>query len=203
MSGRKVNSNAWGENFAEELRWELYELAQPPREGEAERPWLRDYRTDVAPYLQRQGYTVPSRAAWYRFLGRMREADAAKRILSVESARRIARGIQKVKVDNALAADMFTALSVDAATLGNEEGAKMLADAAAKYAAASLAERKLDLDRAAQATKEETLRLAREKFEAAEKRLAAVREACEGAKAAPGGLTPETLRKIEEAAGLL
>lgn len=203
MSGRKVHSNAWGEGFAEELRWELYELAQPPREGEAERPWLRDYRTDVAPYLQRQGYTVPSRAAWYRFLGRMREADAAKRILSVESARRIARGIQKVKVDNALAADMFTALSVDAATLGNEEGAKMLADAAAKYAAASLAERKLDLDRAAQATKEEQLRLAREKWEAAEKRLAAVREACEGAKAAPGGLTPETLRKIEEAAGLL
>ena len=80
------------------------------------------------------------------------------------------KGIQKVQVDNALAADMFTALSVDAATLGNEEGAKMLADAAAKYAAAALAEKKLELDRAAQATKEEQLRLARETFEAQQRR---------------------------------
>lgn len=199
---RKTNSNAWGENFAEELRWELYELSQPPREGEAERPWLRDYRADVAPYMQRMGYAVPSRSSWYRFLGRMREADAAKRILSVESARRIARGIQKVKVDNALAADMFTALSVDAATLGNEEGAKMLADAAAKYAAASLAERKLDLDRAAQATKEEQLRLAREKWEDQQRRNAEAKAALEGV-ASAGGLSPETLAEIERAAKLL
>ncbi len=199
---RKTNSNAWGQDLAEAQRWELYELAKAPAEDE-ERPWLRDYRRDVVPYLEGIGLPVPSRAGWYRFLGRMREAEAAKRILSVESSKRIARGIQKVQVDNALAADMFTALSVDAAALGNDEGAKMLADAAAKYAAAALAEKKLELGRAAQATKEEQLRLAREKFEAAEKRLAAVREACEGAKAAPGGLTPETLRKIEEAAGLL
>lgn len=196
-TAKKIRSDAWGEDFAEELKWELYELSQPPREGEADRPWLRDYKWDVVPYLERQGHTVPSRSAWYRFLGRMREADAAKRILSVESSKRIARGIQKVKVDNALAADMFTALSVDAATLGNEEGAKMLADAAAKYAAAALAEKKLVLDRAAQATKEEQLRLAREKFEAAERREAAAKGVIGDTKLSDG----DKLAKMKEIFG--
>ena len=55
----------------------------------------------------------------------------------------------------------------------------------------------------AQQTKDETLRLAREKFEAAEKRLAAVQDAVKSAKTSGGGLSEETLRKIEEAAGLL
>lgn len=49
---------------------------------------------------------------------------------------------------------------------------------------------------------QDSMRLAREKFEAAEKRLADVRDAI-GAARSSGGLTPETLRKIEEAAGLL
>ena len=180
---RKTNSNAWGEQFCEELKWELFELSKAPREDE-ERPWLRDYKLDVVPHLEGRGLAVPSRAGWYRFLERMREREAARRVLSVETSKRIARGIQKVQVDKKLAADMFTGLSVDAASSGNDEAAKMLADAAAKYAAADLAEKKLELDRAAQATKEEQLRLAREKFEAAEKRLA---EMAEVADAARGG----------------
>ena len=61
----------------------------------------------------------------------------------------------------------------------------------------------LKLKDRAQQTKDETLRLAREKFEAAEKRLAAVQDAVKSAKASGGGLSEETLRKIEEAAGLL
>lgn len=161
---RKTNSNAWGEQFAEDVKWELFALSKAPREDE-ERPWLRDYKLDVVPHLEGRGLAVPSRAGWYRFLERMREREAARRVLSVETSKRIARGIQKVQVDKKLAADMFTGLSVDAASSGNDEAAKMLADAAAKYAAADLAEKKLELDRAAQATKEEQLRLAREKFE--------------------------------------
>ena len=73
--------------------------------------------------------------------------------------------------------------------------------------AASLADRQLHaeelkLKAAAQGTKDETLKLAREKFEAAEKRLKAVKDAVNSAKS-KGGLTKETLRQIEEAAGLL
>ena len=60
----------------------------------------------------------------------------------------------------------------------------------------------INLKAAAQATKDDQLKLAREKFEAAEKRLNAVAEAVKTAKA-KGGLTEETLKRIEEAAGLL
>ena len=50
---------------------------------------------------------------------------------------------------------------------------------------------KLDLDRAAQATKEEQLRLAREKFEAAERREAAIAEAADAARG--GKIDPAAL----------
>jgi hypothetical protein len=173
----KVRQDAWGEDLPEEVRRELYAFTKAPtaEEKAAGRPWLRDFFRDVAPLLEARGIAAPSRAGWYRFLGRMREEESAARIISVETSKRIAQGIQRADVDCRLAADMFTALSVDAAAQGNGEAAKILGDAAAKYAAAALAAEKLSLDRAAQKTKEDALALAREKFEAAEKREAAAR----------------------------
>lgn len=202
---RKTNSNAWGEDLPEDTRWEIYALTKPPTEEEREtgRAWLRDFRADVLPWLSLQGYVAPSRAAWYRFLGRMREAEAAKTIIGVETSKRIAQGVVRADIDARLAAEMMTALSVDAAARGNGEAAKILADSAAKYHAAAQGAERLRLDAARQKTAEGQLRLAREKFEAAEKRLAAVQEAVKSAKATGGGLSEETLRKIEEAAGLL
>lgn len=193
---KKIRVDAWGEGLAEDVRWSIFGMTQAPREGE-ERPWLRTF-DDAGKWLSANGYDLPSRAGWYRFLERMREREAARRVLSVETSKRIARGIQKVQVDKKLAADMFTGLSVDAASSGNDEAAKMLADAAAKYAAADLAEKKLELDRAAQATKEEQLRLAREKFEAAEKRLAAAADTVRD-----DALTPEQqVAKMKEIFGI-
>lgn len=175
----KTHSNAWGEDLPEDVRWELYALTKPPTEAEKEagRPWLRDYRADVLPHLAAAGLAAPGRSAWYRFLGRMREAEAAKAIISVETSKRIAQGIVRADVDARLAADMMTALSVDAAAKGNDEAAKILADSAAKYHAAALGTEKLRLDEKRQRTAEEQLRLAREKFEAAERREDAARAA--------------------------
>ena len=113
---------------------------------------------------------APSRAGWYRFLGRMREDEAAQTIISVETSKRIAQGIQSAEIDYRLAADMMTALSIDAAAKGNGEAAKILGVTAAKYAKAALGEEKLKLDAARQKTADEQLKLAREKFEAAERR---------------------------------
>ena len=201
----KVNSNAWGEDLPAETRWGIYALTKPPTDEEraAGRPWLRRFPEDVRPWLSLQGIVEPSMSAWYRFLGRMREEEAAKTIIGVETSKRIARGIVRADVDARLAADMMTALSVDAAAKGNDEAAKILADSAAKYHAAAQGAERLRLDAARQKTAEAQLRLAREKFEAAERRLVAVQEAVKSAKATGGGLSEETLRKIEEAAGLL
>ena len=179
---RKTNSNAWGEDLPEDTRWEIYALTKPPTEEEREagRAGLRDFRADVLPWLSLQG--APSRAAWYRFLGRMREAEAAKTIIGVETSKRIAQGIVRADVDARLAAEMMTALSVDAAARGNGEAAKILADSAAKYHAAARDAERLRLDAARQKTAEGQLRLAREKFEAAEKRLAQMAEVADAAR---------------------
>jgi len=60
----------------------------------------------------------------------------------------------------------------------------------------------LDIKRRAQGTKEETLRLARQKFESAEARLAAARQTIERLNQS-GGLTPEARAEIEKAMGML
>ena len=203
--GLNTRSDAWEANLAADEARELYRLSKPPTEAEKKegRPWLRDFESDVVPYLSLRGIVAPGRSTWYRFLGRMREEEAAETVISVETSKRIAQGIQATEIDFRLAADMMTSLSVDEAVKGNGEAAKILGYTAAKYAKAALGEEKLKLDAARQKTADEALKLAREKFEAAEKRLKAVQDAVKSAKATGGGLSEETLKKIEEAAGLL
>lgn len=162
-SRRKVRIDAWWAGLSEEECAEIY--AKRKRA-----PWH-----ETVKWLREEKGIEVSRCGIFRFDAFMRKEEAANRILSVEASKRIAKGIQNVDVDYRLAADMFTGLSVDAAAQGNGEAAKILGDAAAKYAAAALAAEKLSLDRAAQKTKEDALALAREKFEAAEKREAAAR----------------------------
>ena len=167
----KLRSDAWEAALTAETRQELYRLTKPRAEGEPEdRPWLRDFDRDVLPYLSLQGIVAPGRSSWYRFLGRMREEEAAKTIISVETSKRIAQGIQAADIDYRLAADMMTSLSVDAAVKGNEVAAKIFGLTASKYAKASQGEEKLKLEAARQKTADAQLKLAREKFEAAERR---------------------------------
>jgi len=179
----KTHSNAWGEDLPEETRRQLYAYTKPLTEEEraAGRPWLRDFDRDVLPYLSLQGIVAPSRAGWYRFLGRMREQAAARTIIGLETSKRIAQGMAESGVDPRLAADVMTSLAVDEAAKPEEERNEkvmgIFASAAALFRTTDQRERELKLKAAAQQTKDEQLKLAREKFEAAEKRLAAVQGA--------------------------
>ena len=181
----KTRKDAWGEGLPEETRWQLYAYTKPPTDEEREgprlsRPWLRDFDRDVLPYLSLQGIVAPSRAGWYRFLQRMRIAEAEGVKFSVEAAKRIAEGVVAANVDARLAADYLTAKALDAATASDaasQKAAAILAAGAAKFHAAALAEEKLKLDAARQRTADEQLKLAREKFEAAERRENAARNA--------------------------
>ena len=208
----KTHSNAWGEDLPEETRRQLYAYTKPLTEEEREgrapsRPWLRDFDRDVLPYLSLQGIVAPSRAGWYRFLGRMREQAAARTIIGLETSKRIAQGMAESGVDPRLAADVMTSLAVDEAAKPEEERNEkvmgIFASAAAMFRTTDQRERELKLKAAAQQTKDEQLKLAREKFEAAEKRLAAVQEAVKAARATDGGLSEEALAKIEQAVGML
>lgn len=209
---RKTHSNAWGEDLPEETRRQLYAYTKPLTEEEREgrapsRPWLRDFDRDVLPYLSLHGIVAPSRAGWYRFLGRMREQAAARTIIGLETSKRIAQGMAESGVDPRLAADVMTSLAVDEAAKPEEERNEkvmgIFASAAAMFRTTDQRERELKLKAAAQQTKDEQLKLAREKFEAAEKRLAAVQEAVKAARATDGGLSEEALAKIEQAVGML
>ena len=196
----KLRSDAWEAGLSEEMRRELYRLTKTPTDEERKenRPWLRDFDRDVLPYLSLQGIAAPSRAGWYRFLGRMREAAAAKTFIRLETAKRIADGVVASHIDPTLAARMMTSLAVDEAAKPDEERnekvMQVFASSAAMFHAASAKERELELKAAAQQTKDEQLRLAREKFEAAEKRLAAVAElsdAARGGKVDPAKVADE------------
>lgn len=203
MTTHKTHSNAWGEDLPEETRRQLYAYTKPPTDEEkkAGRPWLRDFDHDVLPYLSLQGIVAPSRAGWYRFLQRMRIAEAEGVKFSVEAAKRIAEGVVAANVDARLAADYLTAKALDAATASDaasQKAAAILAAGAAKFHAAALAEEKLKLDAARQKTADEQLKLAREKFEAAEKRLAAV----QGAVDAPQLSDAERVAKIKGIFGM-
>ena len=196
----KTRKDAWGEGLPEETRRQLYAYTKPPTDEEksAGRPWLRNFRTDVLPYLSLQGIVAPSEAGWYRFLGRMREAEAAKTIIRVETSKRIAEGLTAAKIDPRLAADMLTALSVDEAAKPpderNEKVMQIFASAAAMFTASAQRAQELELKQAAQATRDEQLRLAREKFEAAEKRLervAEIADAARGGKVDPAQVADE------------
>jgi hypothetical protein len=199
---KKVRTDAWGEDLPEETRRQLYALTKPPTEAEkkAGRPWLRGFHDDVRPYLSEQGIVEPSPAGWYRFLQRMRIAEAEQARFSVEGAKRIAEGVVAAHVDAKLAADYLTAKALDASTdprPESQQSAAILAAAAAKFHSAAVAAEKLKLDAARQRTADEQLRLAREKFEAAEKRLAAVAEVTGDMK-----LTPEeNLKELDRLFG--
>ena len=195
-----TRSDAWEAQLPAETAKELYRLTKCPTEEEAKagRPWLRDFDRDVLPYLSLHGIVAPSRAGWYRFLGRMREDEAAQTIISVETSKRIAQGITAANIDPQLAADMMTSLSVDEAAKPpeqrNEKVMQIFASAAAMFKSAEQRDRELALKAAAQQTKDEQLKLAREKFEAAEKRLervAEIADAARGGKVDPAKVADE------------
>ena len=155
-------------------------------ERQAGRPYLRDFDRDVLPYLSLHGIVAPSHATWFRFKHRMRMDEAAATIISVEASKRIAQGITAAKIDPQLAADMMTSLSVDEAAKPdgerNEKVMQIFASAAAMFKSAEQRDRELALKAAAQQTKDEQLKLAREKFEAAENRLERVAEIADAAR---------------------
>ena len=178
-----TRSDAWEAQLPAETAKELYRLTKCPTEEEAKngRPWLMDFDRDVLPYLSSHGIVAPSRATWFRFKHRMRMDEAAETVISVETSKRIAQGITAAKIDPQLAADMMTSLSVDEAAKPpeerNEKVMQIFASAAAMFANAAQRDKELKLKADKGRRDDEALKLAREKFEAAERRENAAKAA--------------------------
>ena len=166
MDLTKTRSDAWGEDLPEETRWEIYGFTKPPREGDdASRPHLKSYE-DAREHAAARGITPPSRAGWYRFLARMRKAEHLRLVYRVQGAGETATDLaREAGITDATAAEAFRALSVNAAMDGDDKGAALYALTAARFKAANIKSGEFALRERAQATKEEQLRLEREKFE--------------------------------------
>ena len=165
MDLTKTRSDAWGEDLPEETRWEIYGFTKPPREDDADRPHLKSYE-DAREHAAARGITPPSRAGWYRFLARMRKAEHLRLVYRVQGAGETATDLaREAGITDATAAEAFRALSVNAAMDGDDKGAALYALTAARFKAATIKSGEFALRERAQETKDEQLKLAREKFE--------------------------------------
>ena len=155
MAGRKTRSDSWGADLPEEMRWRIYDELGALAFGE-----------DAMTRLSKMCAELPSRAGWYRFLSRMRQADAERRIekiaQSVAEAERVA---DKHGVKAAVLVETLKTLAVDRAMTGDDTAAQKFAAAAASIWDRAQREREIELKQSAQRTRDEQLKLAREKFE--------------------------------------
>lgn len=189
----KLRTDSWAANLTEEQAWALYYKARGLRWNEAADWAVKEY-----------GVEAPSRTAFYAWLGRMRKEESAHRLEQAATAAAEAAALAKTKTSDDAQIAAYKAMATELALrTGSAKEAEKFIQMAATLADKRLKAAELKLKDRAQQTKDETLRLAREKFEAAEKRLAAVQEAVKAARANDGGLSEEALAKIEQAVGML
>ena len=180
---RKARADAWWAPLTEEERWQAWDKL-------CRLPWQA-----VAAWLRKEKGLEVSRSGVYRFGAWIRPQAAARRLELAVLARREAEGLAKAAGAKKDVAEAFMAMGAEVALRSGDAGdasawikmAASLLDAARKDAELRLREK-------AQATAEESLRLAREKFEAAERRLAemaAVADAARGGKVDPAKVADE------------
>ena len=184
MGNKKTRTDAWGSDLPEETRWRIYDELGMLKFGE-----------ETLMRLAKIGADVPSRAGWYRFLARMRQADAERRIAKIaQSVAEAEKVADNHGIKAAVLVETLKTLAVDRAMTGDDKGATAFASAAASIWDRAQREREIELKQAAQRTRDEQLTLAREKFEAAEKRLervAEIADAARGGKVDPAKVADE------------
>ncbi len=184
---RKTRSDAWGEDLSEALKWELYKLADYEAGCDRLAQLKLSGELDVEP---------PSRAGWYRFLTRRRAEENIGRIQGgVAEAENIAATSH---ISDATLVNALKALAADRVTSGDDKAGVAFVSAATALIDRMQKERDLELKQRAQETKDEQLKLAREKFEAAEKRLAVTAEVVADSKLTEA----ERMAKLREIYGI-
>ena len=171
----KTRADAWWAPLSEERRWELYEKGRSASWSAIAR--FAATECGVSP--------VPRRSAVYAFLGAMRAQESAHRREQAILARREAKGLADAAGAKAEVADAFMALGADVALrMGDASAASDWIRMATQLLGAAQKDREIELRAEAQ-------RLDREKFEAAERRLAQMAELSDAARG--GKVDPATV----------
>lgn len=157
----KVRTDSWAAGLSEEQSWELYSKARRCQWQEAAAWAVKEFGLEKG----------PSRTAFYAWMTAMREEEHEHRMgqAAIAAAEAAALGGRCTK-DEALI-QAFKALATDVAlTTGDAKTASAFVNSAMAIKDRLQKEQELALKSAAQSTKDEQLKLAREKFEAAERR---------------------------------
>lgn len=157
----KVRTDSWAAGLSEEQSWALYSKARRCQWQEAAAWAVKEFGLEKG----------PSRTAFYAWMTAMREEEHEHRMgqAAIAAAEAAALGGKCTK-DEALI-QAFKALATDVAlTTGDAKTASAFVNSAMAIKDRLQKEQELAIKSAAQSTKDEQLKLAREKFEAAERR---------------------------------
>lgn len=184
MENDKTRTDAWESCLTEDQQRALYAWSRTPIDDGSDTPRRPTYEQAKAHVSGEYGSDkVPSRAGWYRFLARQRKVDAIQQLCRIEAARDWGREVVTAAgMDPAELAAAFRAKAMDAMMDDDPKAVSAYAAAAAALQDRAQKAEELALKERAQQTKDEQLKLAREKFEAAERRLQAVQDAVDAAK---------------------
>ena len=186
MTEQKTRSDSWESCLTDAQQRELYRWTQTPFEDDAGVTRRPDF-DECMKHLDSLGVSRPSYPTWFRFKGRMEKKNRFGMLYSIQASGESAKDMAAMTpADYALAADTFTNLAIDASMKGNDKAVGIYSGAARHYREMLQQEKKLDLQSRAQQTKDEQLKLAREKFEAAERRRAGRCRRGQGRKARSG-----------------
>ena len=177
----KLRTDSWAANLTEEQAWALYYKSQTLRWFEAAEWVANEY-----------GVRKPSRSAFDAWRQRMRKEESAHRLERAAVSAAEAAALAKTQGRTEAQVGAYRAMAAELALRTNSaEEAQRFVQMASTIVNDCLREQELKLKTRAQSTKDEQLKLAREKFEAAEKRLERVAEVTGDLK-----LTPE--EKLKE-----
>lgn len=166
LKQNKPRSDAWDADLSDAQRWQAYDL------------FRRSAWYEVAEWVKAEFALTraPGRNALYRWARRMREDESAHRVEQAITARDEIGALANTAAADAALIDAYKSLAADLALKGNAADAVKYTVMAMEIGNAQRKAAELELKARAQQTKDEQLKLAREKFEAAEARLNKAKE---------------------------
>ena len=181
----KLRTDSWAAALTEEQQWQLYYKARSLRWNEAAEWAVKEFG------LERR----PGRTGFYDWLSAMREEESAHRLGQAATAAAEAAALAKTQAKDDALIGAYKAMAAELALrTGSAKEAAKFVEMATAISDRQLKAAELALKERSQKTKDAQLKLAREKFEAAERRLAAMAElsdAARGGKVDPAKVADE------------
>ena len=185
----KLRTDSWAAALTEDQAWTLYAKARHS-----------DWQDAAAWAVKEFGLSrKPSRSGFYKWLDYMRGEESSHRLSQAATAAAEAAALAKTQAKDAALIGAYKAMAAELALrTGSAKEAQKFIEMATALADRQLHAAELDIKERSQKTKDEQLKLAREKFEAAERRENAAKGAIADAK-----LTDEErMAKLKEIYGI-